>query len=221
MNRSENINELAAALAKAQGAMKPADKSALNPFFKSKYADLGSVWESCRKALSDNGLAVLQGVTSTVDSVTVETTLVHASGQWFSESLSLPSKRDAQSIGSAATYARRYGLSAMLGIVADEDDDGNSAKPPEPQEPPKRKTEQRKPAKEDEQRKPVAVLDDTYTKAKTALDKATTESEITKLGGLIDDRHKEGKLNDIESAELVTYAISMLGKLKDKEQQPI
>ena len=129
MNKSESIAGLAAALAKAQGAMKGAVKDSANPFFKSKYADLASVVEAIRAAFSANGLSYIQTLEpSDKDEVRVETTLLHASGEWISCGvLSLPvSKADAQGYGSALTYARRYSLSAAVG-VAPEDDDGNAA----------------------------------------------------------------------------------------------
>lgn len=128
MNTSEQINEIAAALAKAQAAMKPAVKDANNPAFKSKYADLTSVWEACRGPLSANGIAALQDVTMLDGKVAVTTRLVHSSGQWLEFGpLPVPSaKADAHGVGSATSYARRYALSAAVGIVAD-DDDGNGA----------------------------------------------------------------------------------------------
>lgn len=129
MNKSESIAGLAAALAKAQGAMKGALKDSANPFFKSKYADLASVVDAIRAAFSANGLSYIQTVEpSDKDEVRVETTLLHSSGEWISCGiLSLPvSKVDAQGYGSALTYARRYSLSAAVG-VAPEDDDGNAA----------------------------------------------------------------------------------------------
>lgn len=129
MNKSDNINELATALAKAQGAMRFAIKDANNPFFKSKYADLSSVVEAIREALSGNGLSYMQHLhPSEKHEVCVETVLLHASGQWVScGTLTVPvSKHDAQGFGSALTYARRYSLSAAVGVVAD-DDDGNAA----------------------------------------------------------------------------------------------
>ena len=134
MNKSESIAGLAAALAKAQGAMKGAIKDSANPFFKSKYADLASVVEAIRAAFSANGLSYIQTVEpSEKDEVRVETTLLHASGEWISCGvLSLPvSKVDAQGYGSALTYARRYSLSAAVG-VAPEDDDGNAASAAKP-----------------------------------------------------------------------------------------
>ena len=128
MNKSESIAGLAAALAKAQGQMKGAIKDSANPFLKTKYADLASVVEAIRAAFSANGLSYIQTVEpSDKDEVRVETTLLHASGEWISCGvLSLPvSKVDAQGYGSALTYARRYSLSAAVG-VAPEDDDGNA-----------------------------------------------------------------------------------------------
>lgn len=134
MNKSDQINELAAALAKAQGEVKGAVKDSANPHFKSRYADLASVWDACRAALSKHGVAVVQGP-ATEDSgrVSVTTMLAHSSGQWIEETLAVaPMKFDAQGIGSVITYLRRYGLAAMVG-VAPEDDDGEAAvgRPPQ------------------------------------------------------------------------------------------
>ena len=128
MRTTESIDAIAPALAKAQAVMEGARKDATNPHFKSKYADLASVWEACRKPLTDNGIAVVQmTIPSDKDEVVVTTRLLHTSGQWIEGDLALPvSKSDAQGYGSALTYARRYGLSAAVGI-APEDDDGNAA----------------------------------------------------------------------------------------------
>jgi len=129
MNKSENINELATALAKAQGAMRFAIKDANNPFFKSKYADLSSIVEAIRDSLAGNGLSYMQHLhPSDKHEVCVETVVLHASGQWISCGVvGIPvNKNDAQGYGSALTYARRYSLAAAVGVVAD-DDDGNAA----------------------------------------------------------------------------------------------
>ena len=131
MNKSESIKELAAALAKAQGEIRGAVKDSDNPFFKSKYADLASVVEAIRAAFSKHGLSYIQTTEpSEKNEVRVSTTILHASGEWFDCGiLALPvSKPDAQGFGSALTYARRYSLSAAVG-VAPEDDDGESAQP--------------------------------------------------------------------------------------------
>ncbi len=131
MQSSPTITELAKALSKAQGHIQHAARANENPFFKSKYADLASVTDACRKALVEHGLAVLHGVDSD-DGAVVRVTcrLVHESGEWVESALALrPAKADPQSIGSAITYARRYTLAAMVG-VATEDDDGNAAGAP-------------------------------------------------------------------------------------------
>lgn len=130
MERSESIAELSAALAKAQGLLEGAKKDSNNPFFKSKYADLASVWDACRKPLSDNNLSVVQLAGSSCENpeiITIETMLCHSSGEWISGALSVkPVKTDPQAIGSCITYLRRYSLQAIVGI-APEDDDGNEA----------------------------------------------------------------------------------------------
>ena len=150
MQMSNTIAQLAEALSKAQANIAGAVKDSDNPFFHSKYADLSSVQDACRDALAANKLSVVQtpatsfaseAVIETVQkagseprnrvkvATTVEmtTTLFHASGEWVSGTVSaMLANADPQSIGSAITYLRRYGLSAMVG-VAQVDDDGNAA----------------------------------------------------------------------------------------------
>jgi hypothetical protein len=128
MQQSESIAALAAALAKVQAVLEGAKLDSENPFFKSKYSDLTSVWAACRKPLAENGLAVIQTCSSeTPEIVIVETMLCHSSGEWVKGKIAMkPVKADPQGIGSCITYARRYSLAAMVG-VAPEDDDGNAA----------------------------------------------------------------------------------------------
>ena len=130
MNHSESLKELAAALAKAQGIMAAAKMDAVNPFLKNKYADLGSVIAAAKKPLADNGLSYSQHPHMTEREVGVTTILMHASGEWLESVISIPMSDDkgrslAQNVGSIITYLRRYSLSAILGIHADEDTDGN------------------------------------------------------------------------------------------------
>jgi len=129
MNKSDSIAALAAALAKAQGAMKGAVKDSANPFFKSKYADLASVWEAARLPLTNNGLAVIQLPGRDAQGHFVETVLTHSSGEWVSGIFYVtPLKDDPQGIMSATTYARRGSLASILGIAPEnEDDDGEGA----------------------------------------------------------------------------------------------
>jgi hypothetical protein len=127
MNKSETIGQLALALSKAQGQMKFAAKDAANPFFKSKYADLASVIEAIKIPLSANGIAFVQATDFEDSAVIVETILLHESGEWISGKLRMqPTKNDPQGVGSAVTYAKRYGLQAIAGVPSD-DDDGNAA----------------------------------------------------------------------------------------------
>lgn len=137
---SETLGKLGEALAKAQGEMESASKDSTNPHFRSKYADLASIREAVRKPLSSNGLSFFQRTSSSPEGVTVETTLLHSSGEFVRDSCWLPvAQQTAQAFGSALTYARRYSLAALIGVVADDDDDGNAASsghqppPPRPQ----------------------------------------------------------------------------------------
>jgi hypothetical protein len=140
--RSESIVELAKALCKTQATVEAVKKDASNPFFKSKYADLASVWASIREALTSNGLSVLQEPASKENRVQITTTLIHSSGEYVRSCLEVvATKADPQGIGSAITYARRYALGAIIGI-APEDDDGNAASQGKPQQ------QQQKPAQQ-------------------------------------------------------------------------
>ena len=123
------MKELATAMAKAQGQIKTALKDSKNPHFKSSYADLTSVWDACREALTKNGFSVIQRTDFEAGGeVWLETMLLHSSGEHVSSRYPLrPAKQDPQGFGSAITYARRYCLAAIVGVVADEDDDGNAA----------------------------------------------------------------------------------------------
>lgn len=128
--QSEQINELITALAKAQGEIKPANKTSINPHFKSKYADLSEVWEACREPLSKHNLAIVQTMNKDDQGIlSLVTTLAHSSGQWIKSIYPLACKdhNNPQAWGSSITYARRYTLSSIVGIAPDEDDDGNKA----------------------------------------------------------------------------------------------
>lgn len=148
MLMSEQIAELAAAMASVQGKMHAATKSSVNPHIGNKYADLGAVFEACRDLLAENQLAVMQWpgpYDAEAQTLSLTTVLTHASGQWLSQELTIPVAKmrvrgggeapmSAQAYGSAITYARRYALAAVVGITQ-EDDDGNAAShaPAQPQ----------------------------------------------------------------------------------------
>lgn len=127
---SEQIDQVSAALVAAQGQLNGATKDSTNPHFRSKYADLTSVWDACRSALQSAGLAVAQlplPANEEYDSIVLRTVLLHASGQFLASEIPLDCDLGKpQSIGSAITYARRYALAAMVGVCP-EDDDGEAA----------------------------------------------------------------------------------------------
>lgn len=177
---SESISKISSALIKAQQEIKVAIYDATNPHFRSKYASLGSVVEACKEALNKNKIVFIQGSHSDKElpkMICVTTRLLHESGEYIEDTIAVPYVQDTpQALGSSLTYARRYGLSALLGIVSDEDDDGNSGsvEAPKPLDPPKPK----KPTKVDLQK----ALSNLAIKAgcKTAEDFSTLISGIIK-----------------------------------------
>lgn len=128
MPQSESIKELATALFKVQGELTYAKKDSANPFFKSTYADLESVWDACRSLLAKNGLSVIQMPGNFYEGrMWLITRLCHQSGEWIEQEMSVPvGKQDAHGCLAAVTYMRRASLSAFIGIVQ-ADDDGNTA----------------------------------------------------------------------------------------------
>jgi hypothetical protein len=122
------MKNIATALVKAQKAFGPALKTATNPHFRSRYADLSACVEAVMDGLNDNGIALVQQLHEAEHGVIVETVFIHESGEMLNcGKLFVPAvKQDAQGFGSALTYARRYSLMAACGI-APEDDDGNAA----------------------------------------------------------------------------------------------
>lgn len=126
--QSENIDALSGALAKAQAAMTSVPFDKVNPHFRSKYASLAAVIDTIRKPLADNGLSYTQATEIRGDGLVLVTTLRHATGQWVASEYPLPSAGKPQELGSALTYARRYSLSSLACIAADDDDDAEGAR---------------------------------------------------------------------------------------------
>lgn len=135
MKKSDTIKEIAAALAKAQGKFPviTKNKTAKIPMksggeYKYNYADLGDVLKACIPILSENGLALIQPLDITADGkLILETHLIHSSGEWFLGTYPLPLLDRAQDMGSEITYGRRYNACTMIGVVAEDDDDGKAA----------------------------------------------------------------------------------------------
>ena len=134
MNKSESIQNLSAALSKAQAEMPSIKFDSKNPFLRNDYASLGAIIAGARPVIAKHGLSVSQ-LTFGEDGVAgVETVLMHTSGEWISSSISMPigdekGKSNAQVAGSIVTYLRRYSLASILGIYSDEDGDGNKPEP--------------------------------------------------------------------------------------------
>ena len=148
MDKSEEIDKLAIALAKFQGSLEQPSlnsevevETKMGGKYKFKYADLSECKRAAKQPLAENELAVCQLIE---DDYSIRTILLHSSGQWISSKVRMPSNTaDAQSIGSAITYAKRYAFCAILGIVADDDEDaniasGNTAQKEQPKEQPKK-----------------------------------------------------------------------------------
>lgn len=191
MNTSATIGTLAEALAFAQGEMTFAAKSSKNPFFKSSYADLASVWDACREPLSKHGLSIIQNVETIQGEsmmVSVETILLHACGEWSHSTLMVPVVGAAtpQSVGSAITYARRYALASMVGI-AQADDDGNSS------------SGKAEPAKE-----PVRMSESLFANHQSAIEGADSLETL-----------KSVWVDAVKAAGEDQDALSRLGKVKD------
>lgn len=128
MKQSQEIGELAKSLIAVQAKLKPIVKDSTNPHFKNKYASLDGIMGEVRPALTEENLALVQGGSEANGGVCVTTMLIHGSGQWISFDYQMPlEKPTAQSVGSAITYGRRYGVCSILGLATEEDDDGNAA----------------------------------------------------------------------------------------------
>lgn len=217
MFQSETIGELAQALVKAQAVIRPAIKDKTNPAFRSKYADLGAVWEACRALLADNGLSVVQmPEASEPGYVALTTLLLHVSGEFISSTATAPLvKNDPQGVGSALTYLRRYALAAVVGVVADEDDDGNAASNTQPRAaqsaPPQR---QAAPATNGSGDKATdAQLRAIWAAGKAAgIDAEGLKAEMTRRFGI----DKSGDLSRTQASELIDWIKSVTPETADE-----
>jgi len=184
----ENVN-LAKALVNAQSQMKAVAMNATNPFYKSKYADLGSVIETAKPVLKANGLAVSQLVVGGSGQVGITTMLIHESGESISSTVTIPIEGNniAQEAGKAITYLRRYALASILGMYADEDTDAH-----------KPHVENKEPSVKDEAVKLGAVEGMTVEMAKTAISsegvpygELTREELVRRFNSKVDKRKKK------------------------------
>lgn len=130
MLRSESITKLAPALVKANAEVATALKDSKNPHYGSTFASLNSVLDALKPVYAAHGLTVVQIPGMDGGNATLDTMIVHESGEWLSGVSVAPlPKKDPQGVGSAVTYLRRYALAALAGIRQDDDDGNEACKP--------------------------------------------------------------------------------------------
>ena len=179
----------------AQASIGHAIKDRENPFFKSTYADLASIWDACREPLTKNGLSVTQLISAGGAVIKVTTILLHATGQFISTELTMKADKETpQALGSAITYARRYSLAAIVGISSD-DDDGNTSSG---------KPVVAKPQKKSDKRKISEEVIKRFTKAKELL--GESDFNLVLLENGID------KVEDIDSEKEAVVILDLMAK---------
>tara|TARA_R100000935_G_scaffold33121_1_gene53623 strand:- start:213 stop:788 length:576 start_codon:yes stop_codon:yes gene_type:complete len=183
MEKSETIGNLTLALSKVQAQLRPAKENSKNPFFKSNYADLGSVWDSVRSLLAENELSIIQMPTDVGGLTTI---LSHSSGEYLSSTMYIPSKEDAHGVGSAISYARRYALASFIGVVTG-DDDGNGAVKGHTSPPAKATTPKSKPKLSSEQ----------YKAMMTAIEQGKGSVVEQKMNGYILTKTQQDNLDKV------------------------
>ncbi len=237
MKTSTEINELAAALAKAQGEMKNPLKDSNNPFFKSKYADLAANIDAAKPALAKHGIACVQNAYNVDGAIAVTTRLIHASGQWIeTEPLyATPKDTTPQAVGTCVSYMRRYQFGPAVGL-AGEDDDGNAssgAKPAASQDKAVRRppgTVSRKETQPDHQ-KADASLEEAGKEAFggepskfaigcEAIKKLDTRVKCREFGERIMELQRHGELTVAEAEDLDLRRIARMNELTDAEKPP-
>ena len=184
MNKSETIKELSIALSKFQGEVHNPNNTAINPFFKSKYAPLSEVLNTARPLLAKQGLSIIQNNYGNGEAVTVTTTLIHSSGEYIEsgEMTAKPEKNTAQAMGSIITYLRRYQLSSILGLSSEDDNDGNSQENKKPEQNPENKhkpEEKKESVPSDKKKNAIKMLYD-MLKIKN-IDKSFIDEEVKRM----------------------------------------
>lgn len=220
MNKSESIKNIAVALAKFQAEVKNPKNTSNNPFTESRYAPLNEILNVIRPLLAKHGLSVFQSTGGNGETISVTTMLLHESGEWLeSDPLVLHNIENkkmstAQEAGSSITYARRYSLSALLGISSEDDVDGNGANKKEPGKNNYNKGNQ---SNKNNQQQPKKITDNQLNKFKNLYNK------LTKAGISIKEMNTKiskelGKVfNDAKSLN-VSEASKIIGFLEKMEK---
>ena len=209
MNKSESIQNLAAALSKAQAEFPVIKFDSVNPFLKNGYASLGAVIAGGRPVLAKNGLAVTQLTFGEDGVVGVETMLTHSSGEWISDRVSMQvgderGKSNAQVAGSIVTYLRRYSLASILGIYSDEDGDGSKPEPAKLQ-PRESKPEANPEAKPVEADHSETMTIEDACKTTTSQNKQYGSMTVDGLKAMLSAMHKKlanNEMTPVEKAEV-------------------
>ena len=202
MRTSDDLTEIAPALVAAQGEFEAVEKSANNPFFKSKYADLPSIVKAATPILHKNGLAVTSFVGFEDGQDVLTTRIIHSSGQWMEDTMRLfLVKHDPQGQGSALTYARRYSYSAVLGIVTEVDDDGNAASQPTQ-------------APQTTQRRSAPKVEATTGEIKASDTDLASAKQLAMMGSLFNQKG----LGDDHGVR-VAYAVAVIGRTVESSKE--
>lgn len=225
MKHSDELKNLAKALAKFQADIKDPARDKDNPYFKSKYVALDGLLDAVRPVLAANGLSFIQSPVSNGQDMGVATLLMHDSGEWIeSDPFMLHAvKNDPQAGGSAITYARRYSLSAVLGVAWDDDDDANMAtkghqsRSNARNDSPKgnhtktgRQTEKTASSSSQTQKNPTSV-DDYY---QLVIDWARANEAVMFIGPLLKEKFNKGHFKELSLAEAKAF-YENIGKLVD------
>jgi hypothetical protein len=216
MRSSEQTKELDDAMATTQARMKPALKESTNPAYRSRYADLASVWAAWQAEAPQNGLAAWFDVTTVDSGIAVTTLITHKTGQFreFGPLVVPLAKHDAHGVGSAITYGKRFGFSAAVAIMADEDDDGNAAvgkavAPPAPRIPRSApKTLANAPVGGG---MPPQSEEETRREAEAAFPPLVTDAAEEDRAALVDDLGRLGELLKLDATAKRTYVKTYLG----------
>lgn len=229
-DESPALGQLAAALAKAQGEIRNASKDTVNQHLRTRYADLASTWDACRAPLAKNELAIIQRITNVHEGVLITTMLVHSSGEFVRDRLTIPVAQQiskdgnkqpiTHAMGSAITYGRRYALSAMVGVAAGDDDDDGGASAREPHYQGRQetggnaRTEAVKQQVRAQAAEAVPAGPTVWEQIKAACLAAGLEKD--KIGDFVKGVTKKSKPQDLSEADLVTVKEVLAGAPANK-----
>lgn len=221
MSQTENIKELITALSKAQGSMKPAVFNKVNPHYKSKYADFASCMDACRNPLAENGIVVTQYCELLNDKLNLVTMLAHTSGQWMTSYFPVfTANNNMQSLGSAISYAKRYALTAALGIVADEEVDDDAEAADGRNNPPQEYKKTQAPVKQKVQAVPQRISSEQVNALKSLEEKLDKECKV-KIYSWLMASHKIDKFEDVNVDIFAKVQGALENAVKYVEQQKL